>query len=70
MEDFVPQLNSLVKYSTPVLVSVAGKSKATKPEPNQTPTKVGKGTSMMVSKVLPDKIKNVTDEFYRCRMSK
>ena len=27
MEDFVPQLNSLVKYSTPVLVSVAGKAK-------------------------------------------
>lgn len=26
MEDFVPQLNSLVKYSTPVLVSVAGKN--------------------------------------------
>lgn len=29
MEDFVPNLNSLVKYSTPVLVSVAGKSKPT-----------------------------------------
>lgn len=28
MEDFVPQLNSLVKYSTPVLVSVAAKAKA------------------------------------------
>ncbi|CAD8055178.1 unnamed protein product [Paramecium primaurelia] len=26
MEDFVPSLNSLVKYSTPVLVSVAGKN--------------------------------------------
>ena len=43
MEDFVPQLNSLVKYSTPVLVSVAGKSqciiltiiKATSDSPNK-----------------------------------
>ena len=31
MEDFVPQLNSLIKYSTPVLVSVAGKKPSAKP---------------------------------------
>ncbi|KAM3134431.1 28 kDa inner dynein arm light chain, partial [Paramecium bursaria] len=35
MEDFVPQLNSLVKYSTPVLVSVAGKSQSTSDSPNK-----------------------------------
>ena len=62
MEDFVPQLNSLVKYSTPVLVSVAGKAKAVKPsiDQNSTPIRTGKGSSMIVSKVLPnEKQKNV-----------
>lgn len=56
MEDFVPSLNSLVKYSTPVLVSVAAKSKAPKPQidANQSsPIKGGKGSSVQMSKVLP-----------------
>lgn len=51
MEDSVPQSNSLVKYSTPVLVSVAGKQSSSivcfivvDKKDGQTPTKkLGKG---------------------------